>query len=75
MEGGGAGGTAAGGSEVVVVVVVVVFAGAEGATWGTLVGSGRGLVAGALGFGCPKTEVSAARHSATKQRGRSTRFM
>jgi hypothetical protein len=87
MEGGGAGfvctwvcagGTVAGASSVVVVVVVVVFGGAEGAggaTWGALVGSGRGLTAGALGFGCPKTEVSAARHSATRQSGRSTRFM
>lgn len=45
-----------------------------GAVWLAGVGSGRdGVVA--AGFGCPKAEVSAAKSSATEQRGRSTRYV
>ncbi|MFL6520258.1 MAG: hypothetical protein ACJ8NS_08570 [Chthoniobacterales bacterium] len=70
IEEGGAGlvgGTTAG--------AVVVEGGTDGPACGAL-GNGRGLSGGALvGFGCPKAEVSAARHSATEQIGRSTRFM
>lgn len=79
MEGGAvaldwAGGTAAGASSEAVVVVLGAAGGGAGTIWLAGVGNGRGGVVEA-GFVCAQTEVSAARHSATEQRGRSTRFM
>ncbi|HEX4629439.1 MAG TPA: hypothetical protein VH188_00605 [Chthoniobacterales bacterium] len=73
IDGGGAGLVWAGGTTAGAAADVV--GGTEGPACGAL-GKGRGLNGGALvGFGCPKTGVSAARHSATAQIGRSTRFM